>query len=710
MAAEGKGGPGFVVAKEAEDTSPSEVDGGGGMELILTGGADNDGESVVTELPGAAGTTGGESDSAEDGSEATEGVRGESAGAGQREGSAESSDEESEEEEEEEEGSREGPVLRRHSGRVSSGGGSWGGLSSPRQIILHLSPRGGSDSDDEAEIRVGESFQASVPPISEVKSAAAEAPPPPPDAARVGTVVWDPEKIPYAEAGAYLKQSAAVRHPTEFTADAALNHLAAHSYDRAAAVGALSGAEMPDTSSLDAWSDEDIRKFEEGIVKFGKDFSKIYELIERKYPVSMLVLYYFSRWKKTPNYKIWQSRWKDFNSDECHVCGKGGVLLCCDGCPAAYHTECAQPTWSDMDSVPDGPWYCPSCELRRQWIWRVKKTSTTSYTHTPGGALGIGAPFSPLRPVWAQEAPTPASVSSDQGPLHDLSNVEFPAAPTASPNDDSSDRSPSPPQSGVGVGAIRGRGRGGRTGSGRGGRGRGSRSGSSGGASSRAGRGRRSGGGGGSGAGRGGSSRRPSSTVAGAQAGGGVGANKRPRPRPSGVAAAAARGAPRGKRVKASARAAQAGAGLGRGSSIQEAGTPDPAEKAREAEPEFVPGEVLAVQGDPDEDPTAPFWLCAVFAFDGNVLEAAWYEAIGGKPMAPGVRMKQLNWRDKVSKEAVYCWVRGGREKSTGSSDGGPTAAAPQTLKITQQEWDRAMECKRESELAAKRGAAQAMR
>mmetsp|Transcript_17618 Transcript_17618/g.55108 ORF Transcript_17618/g.55108 Transcript_17618/m.55108 type:complete len:398 (+) Transcript_17618:35-1228(+) len=46
----------------------------------------------------------------------------------------------------------------------------------------------------------------------------------------------------------------------------------------------------------------------------------------------------------------------DGNADECHVCKKGGELLCCDHCPRAFHLYCC-----DLTHVPDGDWTCPVC-------------------------------------------------------------------------------------------------------------------------------------------------------------------------------------------------------------------------------------------------------------------------------------------------------------------------------------------------------------
>ncbi|OMO70783.1 Zinc finger, PHD-type [Corchorus olitorius] len=49
-----------------------------------------------------------------------------------------------------------------------------------------------------------------------------------------------------------------------------------------------------------------------------------------------------------------------FQEDEadsvCSVCRDGGELVCCDGCPSAFHVNCL-----GLDQVPDGDWFCPSC-------------------------------------------------------------------------------------------------------------------------------------------------------------------------------------------------------------------------------------------------------------------------------------------------------------------------------------------------------------
>ncbi|NXO66829.1 AIRE regulator, partial [Phainopepla nitens] len=50
--------------------------------------------------------------------------------------------------------------------------------------------------------------------------------------------------------------------------------------------------------------------------------------------------------------------WQGENEDECAACGDGGELICCDGCPRAFHLACLVPP---LPHVPSGTWRCGSC-------------------------------------------------------------------------------------------------------------------------------------------------------------------------------------------------------------------------------------------------------------------------------------------------------------------------------------------------------------
>jgi hypothetical protein len=52
----------------------------------------------------------------------------------------------------------------------------------------------------------------------------------------------------------------------------------------------------------------------------------------------------------------------DRNGDECRLCGMDGTLLCCDGCPSAYHSRCIGVM---KMFIPEGPWYCPECTINK---------------------------------------------------------------------------------------------------------------------------------------------------------------------------------------------------------------------------------------------------------------------------------------------------------------------------------------------------------
>jgi hypothetical protein len=54
--------------------------------------------------------------------------------------------------------------------------------------------------------------------------------------------------------------------------------------------------------------------------------------------------------------------YQDHNETICGACGLGGELLCCEGCPAAFHAPCAG--YSSTSDVPDAAWLCWFCALQ----------------------------------------------------------------------------------------------------------------------------------------------------------------------------------------------------------------------------------------------------------------------------------------------------------------------------------------------------------
>ena len=56
--------------------------------------------------------------------------------------------------------------------------------------------------------------------------------------------------------------------------------------------------------------------------------------------------------------KALKMKQSDVNMEKCVLCGLGGVLMCCDSCPAAYHMRCTGEGGRGSDTK---QWSCPEC-------------------------------------------------------------------------------------------------------------------------------------------------------------------------------------------------------------------------------------------------------------------------------------------------------------------------------------------------------------
>lgn len=54
-----------------------------------------------------------------------------------------------------------------------------------------------------------------------------------------------------------------------------------------------------------------------------------------------------------------------YNVSWCFVCSTGGMLVCCDSCPAAFHPGCVE----ELNGVPDEAWQCDSCREGRKPLY-----------------------------------------------------------------------------------------------------------------------------------------------------------------------------------------------------------------------------------------------------------------------------------------------------------------------------------------------------
>jgi hypothetical protein len=54
----------------------------------------------------------------------------------------------------------------------------------------------------------------------------------------------------------------------------------------------------------------------------------------------------------------------DGNLDTCATCGFGGLLICCEACPNAFHAACLGDCAPPEDDDEDADWFCPTCAVK----------------------------------------------------------------------------------------------------------------------------------------------------------------------------------------------------------------------------------------------------------------------------------------------------------------------------------------------------------
>ena len=72
----------------------------------------------------------------------------------------------------------------------------------------------------------------------------------------------------------------------------------------------------------------------------------------------------------------------EIHMDACLMCRTGGDLVCCDGCTAALHLECA-----GLEEVPEGQWLCAACAHERDGL-TMPLPVRTSASSAGGNASG----------------------------------------------------------------------------------------------------------------------------------------------------------------------------------------------------------------------------------------------------------------------------------------------------------------------------------
>jgi hypothetical protein len=94
---------------------------------------------------------------------------------------------------------------------------------------------------------------------------------------------------------------------------------------------------------------------------------------------------------------------EDGNEGTCSKCFGSGDLLCCDGCPQAFHLSCLAMTHHD---VPPGKWLCPQCKRAARSRRRDEDPPVDAGSHGRPIAPTSTSGVTPAARVWA-DAPVP---------------------------------------------------------------------------------------------------------------------------------------------------------------------------------------------------------------------------------------------------------------------------------------------------------------
>ena len=283
---------------------------------------------------------------------------------------------------------------------------------------------GGGGTEFNGKITVGDDYQCVIP--------TKHAPDKEDEMTRIGTLRWCPVQAATATAATARETpeegegqegaqgvkrcdtvvgfiaAAKLVHP-KMHVDELLASLHSHGYNAAHALDTLQGSDyrqagacggsaqhVLDIESLDKWEDDDKAEFTAAVFKHGKDFTKIHRRLPSR-SVPQLILYYYLRWKGTRTFFEWEEKTcrqgdrpnAEVTQDECAACNTGGGLLCCEGCPQAFHFACCNPPVSVL-SLTGKAWYCPKCTISRiRWGQQVAPCSDNSrIDEAPSGPRG----------------------------------------------------------------------------------------------------------------------------------------------------------------------------------------------------------------------------------------------------------------------------------------------------------------------------------